>query len=136
MGERSLYPGEQPLTLPKDGFGSYAWWQNAIRAAEECRDRRLELWKRNVKAYAGETVNRTEDDVPVNVDFYNTEQKKAQFFFRTPKMALTPKLPGLEDAVTVFEPVLNEKLGPHGSTSPPRWASACSMGCARRGCGR
>jgi hypothetical protein len=103
------------LPLPTDGYGSLSWWSDAIKAGEEIRDSKSDLiWKPNVRAYTGESKKPNDDAIPVNVDFYNTEQKKAQLFFRTPEVQLTSKMPGLEDAVQVFQPVLNHKLGPHG----------------------
>lgn len=106
-------PPKDVLPLPDEGFGSLGWWHDAIKAGEDARDRRVEQWKKNVDSYLGDR-KKTDDDVPVNVDFYNTEQKKAQLFFRTPEVQLTAKRPGLEDAVTVFQAVINHKLGRSG----------------------
>jgi hypothetical protein len=114
MPERSNHPGEGVLPLPKEGFGSKAWWEDAIQAGEEKRDQIAEsTWKPNVKAYQGDVVKQ-KGEIRVNVDFYNTEQKKAQLFFRVPQVQLTAKRPEFEDAVVVFQPVINHKVGPHG----------------------
>lgn len=111
MPEREPYPSEKPLPLPAEGFGSFAWWQDAIEAATKKRDEKLPGMKKNVQRYLGEYAG-SPDDVHVNVDFYNTEQKKAQLFFRTPDMQLTAKRPECVGAVPVFQAVLNHYLGP------------------------
>lgn len=104
---------EPILPLPKEGFGSCGWWKDAIDASDKkvqgLTDR---LWKKNVEAYMGEAAKK-DDSIAVNVDFYNTEQKKAQLFFRTPEVILTPKLPGMEQQTVLFQEVLNHAIGPH-----------------------
>lgn len=50
-------------------------------------------------------------------DYANTEQKKGQLFFQTPyiqALPLEPAAAGMEDAVSIFEPVINHYLGPDG----------------------
>lgn len=114
MPAQTLYPGEKPIPLPKEGFGSLAWWEGAITAGEEPRDQLADAeWKPNVAAYRGKRTKKG-DEIPVNVDFYNTEQKKAQLFFRVPQVQLTAKRPEFADAVVIFQPVINHKLGAHG----------------------
>lgn len=102
------------LPLAPSGVGSYAWWQSSIKSAEESRNALCESdWKPNVEAYRNKSPQKV-GEIRVNTDFTNTEQKKAQLFFRTPDVHLTAKRPELEDAVLIFQQVLNYKLGPHG----------------------
>lgn len=111
MPAQEPYPGESMIPLPPDGFGSFAWWEDVIKGAEDVRDPYLSDWQTNVQRYLGKT-KRGSDEIAVNVDFYNTEQKKAQLYFRTPEIQLTAKQPQLEDAVVIFQAVVNHYLGP------------------------
>lgn len=106
----------QHLPLPPDGVGSLAWWRDQVTASEEQVKNLLGDWQRNLKRYLGEKtkINRFADAdvVQVPVDYYKTEQKKAQLMFKTPDVVLTARNPESAAAVPVTAAVLNEKLGP------------------------
>ena len=105
--------------LPQgDDLGSYKFWRAEIEASKDGIRRELAKWQVNVERYRGQPytlANLPQSEfVQVNVDYYKTEAKKAQLFFRTPTVVLSPKRPDCAAAVPVFEAVLNEYLGPHG----------------------
>jgi hypothetical protein len=105
------------LPLPKEGHGSLSYWKDQIQTAEDKRKTYQEGdWDRNVQSYLGKTLSsRPEfDTVTVPKDFSNVERKKAELFFQNPEINLTPRLPGLDDAVNIFQAVLNHYLGPNG----------------------
>lgn len=102
------------LPLKGEGVGSYEWWMESLKTSEESRDAVRDAdWKPNVEAYRGKGTKK-DGQIRVNVDFTNVEQKKAQLFFRTPDVQLTAHRPETEDAVILFQQVLNHKLGPAG----------------------
>lgn len=100
--------------VPKDGPGSYAFWRSEIEASKAWWDRlsKTRQWDRNVQSYLGKTLSSVpaDDTVVVPKDYANVEQKKALLFFQVPEVTLTAEQPGLEDAVRVFQAVLNRKL--------------------------
>jgi len=113
----SLQDDTPPVPLPKEGHGSLSYWQDQIQSADEKRLRYKEQeWDKNVQYYLGRTLDALpqQDTVVVPKDFANVERKKAELFFQNPDVTLTPKMPGLEDAVFKFQAVLNQKLGPDG----------------------
>lgn len=119
MIERTESPGEQtdvrdPLALDDDGVRV---WKKRIDQAETVRKGFEGPWQDHLDAYEGKSlkIEPRQDTVIVPKDFANVNQKAAQLFFRTPDVQLTAELPGLEDAVTVFQAVLNKKLGPKGA---------------------
>jgi len=112
-----LNPARQVLPLPDDELGSFAFWQAEVQASVDRRLQELTTWKRNVERYQGKRYSLSgfsdSDFIQVNVDYYKTEQKKAQLFFRNPEMVLSPRHPQYAQATPVFQAVLNEYLGPH-----------------------
>lgn len=105
------------LPLPKEGHGSYSYWTDQIKTAEDKRKTYQDSdWDRNVQAYLGKSLDTKPeyDTVTVPKDFANVERKKAELFFQNPEINLTPRMPGLEDAVNIFQAVLNHYLGPSG----------------------
>ena len=93
--------------------GSYSYWIDQITQAEDRRKPHKENeWDRNVQAYLGKTLTTIPeyDTVTVPKDFANVERKKAELFFQLPEVNLEPRLPGLEDAVQIFQSVLNHQL--------------------------
>ena len=106
------------LPLPPDNeYGSLSYWQHQIEDSEAKRkDYKEKEWDKNVQSYQGKTLDIApeHDTVTVPKDFSNVERKKAELFFQNPDISLAPKMPGLEDAVSVFQAVLNHKLGPNG----------------------
>src|SRR4030095_12691738 len=111
-----LNPARQVLPLPDDELGSFAFWQAEVQASVDRRLQELTTWKRNVERYQGKRYSLSgfsdSDFIQVNVDYYKTEQKKAQLFFRNPEMVLSPRHPQYAQATPVFQAVLNEYLGP------------------------
>src|SRR6185436_14713094 len=69
-------------------------------------------WNRNLDAYRAQSLDKTPDydTIVVPRDFENVEQKKSSLFFQIPDVHLTGKQPGLEDAVQIFQSVLNHYL--------------------------
>ena len=105
------------LPLPAEGRGSLEYWQGQIAAAEEHRTHIKEQdWDPAVQSYQAKTltIRPEHDTVVVPKDFANVERKKAELFFQNPEVHLKAKLPGLEDAVQIFQAVLNHHLGPDG----------------------
>lgn len=92
------------------------WWKRVERS-EQASKTLKESWQAHLDCYEGKSLESTpkRDTVIVPKDFANVNQKAAQLFFRTPDVQLTAELPGLEDAVTVFQAALNKKLGPKGA---------------------
>lgn len=102
------------LPLSKKGVCSYEWWMSVIKSSEDMRDALCDSdWKPNVAAYRNKQPQK-DGEIRVNIDFTNVEQKKAQLFFRTPEVQLTARRPDTQDAVNVFQEVINHKLGIHG----------------------
>ncbi len=118
----SLEPAaaELEIPMPIEGIGSETFWLNEVEQAIKRRKPYIDKARKNLERYHGAKaalVGYGSDDViNVNVDFYNTEQKKAQLFYQNPKMVLTPKRtdaqgqPMDEQAVTASA-VLNYYLG-------------------------
>ena len=114
VAQRPLVDIDFPAT---EGHGSLTYWRSQIQVAQEKRDRyKQEEWDRNVQSYLGKTlsIKPEHDTVTVPKDFANVERKKAELFFQIPDVNLQPKLPGLEDAVAIFQAVLNHELSPSG----------------------
>ncbi|MPZ20144.1 MAG: hypothetical protein GEV06_19835 [Luteitalea sp.] len=98
-------------------MGSLAFWRAHLKTATDKRNRyRDEEWKINVERYLARTLKSTPSGhtVVVPKDFSNTEQKKAQLFFRVPEIHLTPRRPEFQQAVPVFQAKVNHTLGRHG----------------------
>lgn len=108
-------PDAPVLPLPAEGHGSLSYWTSQIKDSEEKRNRYKDLeWDKNIQSYLGKSLTTVpeQDTVTVPKDFANVERKKAELFFQNPDVNLTPKFPGLEDAVSTFQAVLNHYLGP------------------------
>jgi hypothetical protein len=102
---------------PTGETGSVSWWQSEAQAASDLADKHLPKWRENLKRYRGDAMDNAylpgwsnTEMIQVNVDFYATEQKKAQLFFRTPDVQLSPKRPESAGAVPLFQAVLNDQL--------------------------
>jgi hypothetical protein len=109
------------VPVPMQGVGSEAFWKDQVTDAQKRRKKELPSWKANLSRYRGESPKffgvRSRETISVNVDFYQTEQKKAQLFFQTPTVVVAPKRgmnqpPTIERASLVGE-VVNYYLGPH-----------------------
>ena len=75
--------------LPEgDDVGSLKFWQAELQAARDAVSRELNKWQVNVDRYRGQPYTLANvpqsEFIQVNVDFYKSEAKKAQLFFRTP----------------------------------------------------
>jgi hypothetical protein len=129
--------GPEPLELPPltdDQRGAIKSW---LSEADRETERYAPLWKKNLDAYAPppETLakDREEYEVNTNVDFRQAEQKKAQLWFDTAQVQLTPTEPlsdltlssmplpdgstkaqQLSAAISLHQTVLNQILGPDG----------------------
>src|SRR4030095_6742447 len=133
-------PPEPPesLDLPPltdDQRGAVKSW---FPAAEQELDRYSTLWKKNLDSYAPppETLAKDREDYQVNtnIDFRQAEQKKAQLWFDTAQVQLSPTEPlsdavlsamptpdgqgsqeqQLSAAISLHQTILNQMLGPDG----------------------
>lgn len=80
------------VPVPQDGTGSASWWWTNIERDEKLRDKFLPNWKQNLRRYRGARPGLFgipgQETVTVNIDFANTEAKKAQLFYQTPELQL------------------------------------------------
>jgi hypothetical protein len=112
---------ETPIAMSAEDLA--AWWSR-IEQARKARGDREKRWEELLQAYLP-----TEDPQSINsnIHFRNTEQKKNQVFFKTPRFVLEPQEPladqiigpdgqahTAEDVVTIKAEVLNKLLGPKG----------------------
>src|SRR5580692_3052955 len=113
-------PPALAIPLPAEGVGSLAFWRDEIREAQRRRKKEITVWKANLSRYRGERPKlsgvASGEVITVNLDFYNTEQKKAQLFFQNPEVVVAPK--GIGDApsqamAAARATVVNYYLGPH-----------------------
>jgi hypothetical protein len=113
-----------PLVLPKLTEDQRAAIKQWFAAADAEQKRYTHLWKRNLDAYAPppETLVQDRDtyEVNTNVDFRQAEQKKAQLWFDTAQVVLSPIEP-LSDLVLASTPM------PDGSTQEQKLASAITV---------
>ena len=109
------------IPLPIDGVGSEVFWLNEIEQSEKRLKPYIDKWRKNLDRYNGAkaVLNGVTQDqtINVNVDFYNTEQKKAQLFYQNPKLILTPKRTDnqgqpMDETGVIAGAVLNHYLGP------------------------
>lgn len=109
-------PQEQFIELPAEGYGSLDYWLDQIQGSQDKRKEYKLVWDKNIQSYLSKPLQSLpeHDTVTVPKDFSNVERKKADLFFQLPEVHLVPKMPGLEDAVSVFQAVLNHKLGSDG----------------------
>lgn len=107
-------PDPQHLPLSKEALGK---WRLRIEAADKVAHEHRDDWARWTHAYMGKDLQRMPDEhtVLVNMEYAHVEQKKAQLAFQVPDVHLTPKLPGLEQAVLIFQGAVNHELGPDGA---------------------
>lgn len=113
-------PTPEMIPLPTDptAVGSLQWWQNEAKTACDQKDALIPEWKRNLDRYRGKARGNSYlgdgfgdgEIIQVNVDYYATNQKVSQLFFRTPDIQLSPKRPEFAAAVPLFQAVLNDQL--------------------------
>lgn len=110
------YASQAPLPLAEDGYGSIGYWNEQITGAKEKVDTYKDEWNRNVQSYLTKMLDKVadQDRVVVPLDFANIESKKAGLFFQTPEVQLTAKQPGLEDAIAIFQAVIEHQVSPDG----------------------
>lgn len=103
------------IELAATGLGSESWWRDQVTQAGKRRKKELTLWKANLSRYGGGKPKlpgmAPGDTTAVNVDFYNTEQKKAQLFYQQPDVQLAPKDGQGAEVSALFQKVLNYYLG-------------------------
>lgn len=91
-------------------------WKGDLDRANSRRQIFEKAWERNLAAYAPDPTNETWGaDVNPGIDFYQTEQKKAQLFFDTPAIVLTPEddtPPEARPQIAAWQTKINRKLGP------------------------
>lgn len=91
-------------------------WHGDIDRANSRRKVFEPSWERNLKAYAPDPTDTAwGDEVNPGVDFYQTEQKKAELFFETPMVLLTPHEgtpPPMQGQIAGWQAKVNAKLGP------------------------
>src|SRR5436309_3178261 len=104
------------LPLPADGVGSEKFWRDEITQAQKRRRKEQNLWKANIARYRSQKPKLPglvpSDTITVNLDFVNTEQKKAQLFYQRPEVQLAPKEGQPAEIAALFGRVLNYYLGP------------------------
>lgn len=102
------------IEMPDDGPGSLSWWLDEIERAKKIRTKLLPLWKRNLKRYKGDkgALNGIDfrEVIGVNIDFSNTEAKKAQLNYQTASMQLFPKRQDDAAIAPLQEVVINSYL--------------------------
>ena len=92
-------PITEPLDLPPLTDDQRVAVKGWIANADKDHKRYTELWKRNLDAYApycawsDQAKDRGDYEVNTNVDFRQAEQKKAQLWFDTATVQLTPVEP-------------------------------------------
>lgn len=116
----------KPITLPKDGPGSAAWWIGQLEWAADARKALLPDWQQSIAAYRDELKAASSYAIRVNIEYEKTEQKRHQLFPLVPALALKPSprttrdvapdpLTGqprdLRKAVAIFKEALNELAG-------------------------
>lgn len=107
---------ELSVPLPSDGPGSVEFWRGEIEQAQKRIEEEIPAWQKNLDRYKGMAMAlprlSSKDTVQVNVDFYNTEQKKAQLFYQTPDLQITPRHSDFAAAAPIVQAVMNDMLGP------------------------
>lgn len=95
-------------------------WMNRIKASEDVVERRVVVWKKNVRAYMNESLDAEPEDhvVKVPLEYSYVEQKKSQLVFQVPEVHLKPKNPTSAPAVPVFQAAVNHELGEENADAP------------------
>lgn len=105
------------LPLPAEGPGSLSAWVAAINTDETLRKKKEPLWKENIRRYKadkGPTLGKFgiagRETISVNIDYANTEQKKALLFFQSPELQLNAKRVDDVQAAPLAQAVINYTL--------------------------
>lgn len=111
---------KSPLAIPLPTgteTGSESFWKDEITQAGKRRGKEVKKWKENLARYRGQKAKlpglKAEDTINVNVDFYLSEQKKAQLFYQQPDIQLAPRQNQSPETTAMFREVLNYYLGPN-----------------------
>lgn len=72
------------------GAGSPDYWRQQLDWSADVRQKKLESWRRNTKAYLDQLKPSDPDGIRVPIEFSKTEQKKYQLFYRLPAIKLRP----------------------------------------------
>ncbi len=131
----SMEPSQDVQTMPPNGTASdqqpangqlpldpemLTQWRDEVTRAQRRRDVYKKSWEENLKDYTPDYANDNwGNEINPGKVFYQVEQKKAQLFFDTPEVILTPPQtpevdPKLLDAVSVEQRALNTALGRDG----------------------
>lgn len=94
-------------------------WKGDLERAQKRLDLFSPGWERNLKSYAADpTDEKWGDEVNPGVDFARVEQKKAQLFFDTPTVVLSPEPdvsdPAVQKQISAQGIKLNRKIGRKG----------------------
>lgn len=109
-------PSQILVEVPAEGPGSASWWWSQIEAAEKIRKKFEPTWKENLRRYKGQRHGLDSYGVPgaetitPNVDFANTEQKKAQLFYQSPELQLAARRREDVPAQALAQAVINQTL--------------------------
>ena len=105
------------LPLPEEGAGSLTSWVSAIQRDETLRKKKEPLWKENIRRYknaSGASLTKFgisgRETINVNIDYANTEAKKALLFFQSPELQLQAKRVDDVQAAPLAQAVINYKL--------------------------
>ncbi len=103
------------IPLPDSGIGSLKFWQNELSDSEKRIAEEVPEWRINLKRYAGERDRNVKlgpgFSVQVNTDYSNTEQKKAQLFYRTPEIQAKAKRDAWRNAAPLVQAIMNDFTG-------------------------
>jgi hypothetical protein len=111
-------PGAPPaalkVPLSDDAIGQ---WRLRLDAAEHVAEQKRDEWREYVRAYMLKRLKDRpkEATAQVPLEYAYVELKKSNLAFQVPEVNLKPMLPGLEQAVRVFNGGLNHELGEHGA---------------------
>lgn len=95
-----------------------SFWKEEIDRAQRVAEKFYPKWQEHLDYYAGASKDATDaassnsEWVNVNVDFYETEQKRHQLFYETPDLQMKAEWPGGASTGQAHRALLNELLGP------------------------
>lgn len=109
-------PAQNPMVTIPMTEDERKKWKGDLDRANTRRQIFEKAWERNLAAYTPDPTNdKWGQDVNPGIDFYTTEQKKAELFFDTPSIVLTPDDDTPDQAkpqIAAWQTRINRKLGP------------------------
>jgi len=95
-------------------------WQSRVELADQTRKLYEPQWKRALDRYAKARQPDSQYEVNALLDFRHVESKRANLFYQTPDVQLTPVEPEIDgipaaELIRSRQKVLNYKLGPDGA---------------------